>query len=84
MAIERILDNAEESAAPIVPDESANAAADSAIQLVSYDGELPAHDSVLPELLRPRLGPEIYERCQQPSPSHVHGLSLTRRSMFSW
>ena len=64
MAIERILDNAEESAAPIVPDESANAAANSETKSVSYDGGSPAHNSVIPELLRPRLGPEIYERCQ--------------------
>ena len=58
MAIERILDNAEESAAPMVPDESANAAADSVVQFVSYDGGLLAHYSDIPELLRPRLGPE--------------------------
>ena len=60
MAIERILDNAEESAAPIVPDERANAAADSAKQCVSDDGGWFARDIVIPELLRPRLGPEIY------------------------
>ena len=67
MAIERILDNAEESAAPMVPDESANAAANSVIQFVSNGRGLSTHDSVIPELLRPMFGPEIYERYQQRS-----------------
>jgi hypothetical protein len=55
-AMERMFERAEESAAPIVPEERANAAVD---QSLSDYGRHSCGLSDGPEVLRPKLGPDI-------------------------
>lgn len=61
MAIDRVWDSDADSAAPIVPEERANAAM-SCVREISHQNRLCSHEEFLP-----RLGPDTYGR-------RVHGM----------
>ena len=80
MAIERVLERLEESAAPIVPDDSAKAA----VRCGIWMGCLSVHHLdrkakgkkggvwIVPEVLRPKFGPEIYNARRTQSIIAIH------------